>query len=265
MPSMPTPVPTVSVIVPTFREAPNLRPLTERLFVALSDAKIPAELIFVDDNSQDGSEQEVAELSREYPVRIVVRTRDRGLSKAVLCGFEEAQADRFVVLDADLQHPPEVVPTMVRHLDDPSCDFVIATRYQTPECIDRNWPLLRRLASRLATAIARPLARVSDPMSGFFALRRQTWKQAAKLDPIGYKIALELLVKAKCRNPKEVPIQFGTRTAGESKARLSVGLQYAWHLIKLYRFRFRWLRWIPSLVAVLAAMLAYKALLRAME
>jgi dolichol-phosphate mannosyltransferase len=97
--------------------------------------------------------------------------------------------------------------------------------------------------------MARPLAPLSDPMSGFFAIHRRTWEGAAPLDPIGYKIALELYVKGGCRRPGEVPIEFATRAAGESKLTAREQVRYLRHLVRLYRFRFPWLVWV--FVAVL--------------
>ncbi len=226
-----------SIIVPTYREQPNLRPFTVRLFAALRDAGIDAELIIVDDDSRDGTEETVQSLAKEYPVRLITRTEERGLSSAVLEGLRQARHDRFVVLDADLQHPPEAVPVALECLAAGGHDFVLATRYAGGS-LDENWPVSRRIASRLATLLARPLTPVSDPMSGFFALPRSTFERCAPLNPIGYKIALELYVKGRCRNPGEVPIDFGTRHAGESKFSLKEQLRYAMHLVRLYRFRF---------------------------
>lgn len=230
--------PDLSIVVPAYREAANLRPLTERIFAALEQADMRGELIIVDDNSRDGSAEIVAELSATYPVRIVVRTHERGLSSAVLRGFAEATGECFVVMDADLQHPPEKVPEVARRLDEGDCDFVIGTRYAGSGGIGEDWPWYRRLASRSASLMARPLTPLSDPMSGFFAIRRETWAKARKLDPIGYKIALELYVKGGCRSHGEVPIHFAARTEGESKLTGKVLIHYVKHLIKLYWFRF---------------------------
>lgn len=233
----------VSIVVPTFREAANLKPLVERAFSALRSAGIEGELIVVDDDSRDGTEQIIESLREAYPVRLIVRRGERGLSGAVLEGFRHTRFDLFVVLDADLQHPPERVPDLVRKLDDPSCDFVIATRYALGGSIAQSWPWYRRWGSRAATRLARPLAPITDPMSGFFAVRRQSWEKAASLNPIGYKIALELYVKCGCRNPAEVPIPFGLRVAGESKAGFREGSRYFRHLIHLYGYRIsRWFR-----------------------
>lgn len=252
---MASPQRSASIIVPTYREAPNIRPLVERAFAALEGASREAEIIIVDDDSRDGIEEIVAELAERYPVRIIVRREDRGLSSAVLAGFREARHDRFLVLDADLQHPPEMIPALLDRLEEPGCDFVIGTRYGDGGGIAGHWPLSRRFASRLATLLARPLTRLSDPMSGFFALRRDTWEQAATLNPVGYKIALELCVKARCRQPGEVPIRFEIRQAGTSKFGLREQWQYALHLLRLYRFRFPALT-IATLVAASIALVA---------
>jgi dolichol-phosphate mannosyltransferase len=227
-----------SIIVPTYREAANIEPLTTRVFAATTAAGIEAELIIVDDDSQDGTEAIVERLRGQYPIRLIVRRGQRGLSGAVLAGFGEARFDRFVVMDADLQHPPESIPRLLARLEQDHCDFVLGTRYGGAGSIASDWPPLRRLGSAIATLLARPLAPLSDPMSGFFALHRRTWEQAASLDPIGYKIALELFVKGGCRHPAEVPITFASRTAGASKASLGEGRRYLRHLWRLYRFRF---------------------------
>ena len=240
-----------SIIVPTFREAPNIEPLVKRVFAAVRQAGIEAELIIVDDDSQDGTETIVQSLQSDYPVRLVVRHEERDLASAVLAGFREAKYDRFLVIDADLQHPPEMVPVLLERLDRDDCDFVSGTRYGRGGAIVEDWPWLRRLTSRAATKMARPLSPLSDPMSGFFALHRRTWEQAADLDPIGQKVGLELYVKGGCRRPAEVPIEFGTRSAGESKLTMHELVGYLRHLMRLYRFRFPWL--VGLLVVILLA------------
>ncbi|MFH1109440.1 MAG: polyprenol monophosphomannose synthase [Planctomycetota bacterium] len=234
-----------SIIVPTYGEAPNIEPLTTRVFAATTAAGIEAELIIVDDDSQDGTEEIIERLRGRYPVRLIVRRGERGLSGAVLAGFRQARSDRFVVMDADLQHPPELIPRLLARLDQGDCDFVLGTRYGGAGSIASDWSPARRLGSAIATLLARPLAPLTDPMSGFFALHRRTWEQAATLDPIGYKIALELFVKGGCRRPAEVPITFASRTAGASKASFAEGRRYLRHLWRLYRFRF------PRLTATL--------------
>jgi len=245
----------VSIVVPAFGEAGNLRPLTERTFAALERAGLRGELIIVDDNSRDGSVEIVEALRGEYPVRIIVRTQERGLSSAVLRGFAEAAGDRFVVMDADLQHPPEKVPDLLERLGRDGCDFVIGTRYAGEGAIGEDWPWHRRIVSKVASMMALPLSPLSDPMSGFIAIRRETWEQARDLDPIGYKIGLELYVKGGCRSHGEVPIQFAARSAGESKLTGKVLIHYVKHLLKLYRYRFpvRFVGCIVGAVGLLCA------------
>ncbi|MGD2109460.1 MAG: polyprenol monophosphomannose synthase [Phycisphaerae bacterium] len=248
---MPTSPPPASIVVPTYREALNIKPLVERTFAALHAAGREAELIIVDDDSRDGTVEAVAAASEAYPVQVLVRKEERGLSTAVLAGFRRAKNDRFVVLDADLQHPPEMIPTLLDRLDEEGCDFVIGTRYGGAGRIAQDWPVWRRLVSAVATGLARPLVPLSDPMSGFFALHRRTWEQARNVDPIGYKIALELYVKGGCRQPAEVPIEFEKRVAGASKLNMKEQIRYLRHLGRLYRFRFPMLTWILVLVMVL--------------
>ena len=227
----------VSVVVPAYHEAPNIQPLTERLFAALEAAGLQGELIIVDDNSQDGSEEKVEELAKRFPVRIIVRTTERGLSSAVLAGFADAKNDIMICMDGDLQHPPEAVPTMATILSDDQADFVLGSRYVDQGAIVGDWSFMRRVNAFGARMLARPLTNLRDPMSGFFGIRRATYENAARLDPIGYKIGLELLVKGRCRKPVEVPINFAARHAGESKLTFREQLRYLRHLLRLYRFR----------------------------
>lgn len=235
-----------SIIVPAYREAENLRPLVTRIGAALTGRAF--EIIIVDDDSGDGTERLAAELSAQFPVRLIVRKDERGLSGAVLRGFEEARGDVLIVMDADLQHPAEVLPDFIAKFEDDSVEFVMGTRYSRGGEIAEDWSLGRRLGSRGASLLALPLAPVSDPMSGFFALRRSVWQRAENLDPIGYKIALELLVKSRAARIEEVPIRFATRVAGESKASLAEMLRYLKHLRRLYAFR------RPAVLPLLAAL-----------
>ncbi len=235
----------VSVVVPTYQEGVNLTPLVERIDRAMRDAGFPYEVIVVDDNSQDETESVAAQLATEYPFRLIVRTEERGLSSAVLCGYAEAKHDIFVVMDADLQHPPEVLPDLVRAVSGYDCDFAIGTRYVKGGKIVKDWPFSRRIISLGSKWLARPLTPLSDPLSGFFAIQRSTWERVkAKLDPIGYKIALEVYVKAGCRRSREVTITFGTRQAGESKLTSAVAWHYLGHLWKLYWYKLPWLMWL---------------------
>jgi len=242
---------TYSIVVPTFHEADNIKPLTVRLFQALKEAKIQneTELIVVDDNSNDGIEEIVKKLneSEEVDARIIVRRDERGLSGAVLRGFDEARGQYLMCMDADLQHPPESVPELLSSLSNNNSnnsnsndrfDFVIGTRYGGTELsIDKNWPIHRRILSTGARLLARPLSPLSDPMTGFFGIQRETYQSGkGRVSPVGFKIALELYVKCGIKKHREVPIVFGVRSAGESKLTSRVMAHYLQHLFQLYLF-----------------------------
>ncbi|EDO18361.1 hypothetical protein Kpol_1013p33 [Vanderwaltozyma polyspora DSM 70294] len=232
-----------SVIVPAYHEKLNIKPLTTRLFAALgNEGSKTTELIFVDDNSQDGSVEEVEKLKKEgYNVKIIVRTDERGLSSAVLKGFYDAQGEYLVCMDADLQHPPESVPQLLDSLR--SHPFVLGTRYAPGVGIDKDWPLHRRVISTTARAMAKPLTTASDPMSGFFGLQKKYLLKANDKDinKQGFKIALELLAKLPLPQDQsigEIPFSFGVRTEGESKLSGKVIIQYLEQLKELYVFKF---------------------------
>lgn len=239
---------TQSVIVPAYKEKLNIKPLTQRLFAALgNDATEHTELIFVDDNSQDGSVEEVEKLQKQgYNVRIIVRTNERGLSSAVLRGFKEAKGQYLICMDADLQHPPESVPSLFDSLREGHA-FVIGTRYSPGVGIDKDWPMYRRVISSTARLMARPLTIASDPMSGFFGLQKQYLDKAVEdkieINPQGFKIALELLAKLPLpeddkKKLGEVPFSFGVRVEGESKLSGKVIIQYIQQLKELYIYKF---------------------------
>jgi dolichol-phosphate mannosyltransferase len=249
----------VSIVVPTYKEAENLPVLTERVFAALQAAGIPGEMIIVDDNSRDGTEDAVRRLSERYPIRVITRTDERGLSSAVVRGFREAKHDILLCMDADLSHPPEALPNVIAPIEARAAEFCIGSRYAQGGKTKEDWGLLRRINSQGATLLARPLTRVRDPMAGFFCLRREVLARAeqAGLDAIGYKIALEILIKARCRQVTEVPIEFSDRLFGRSKLTFRQQLLYLQHLVRLYRFR--WPVAAPVVVLVVVGGVALAA------
>ena len=229
----------VSIVVPTYKEVENLPHLIAAVSVAMRSAGLSYEIVVVDDDSQDGSEECVKALQNNHPVRLISRKTQRGLSSAVLDGFRHARGEFLVCMDADLSHPPDRIPALIAKLREPRVDFVIGSRYVDGGSIPKDWGRLRRLNSWAATQLARPLTSVQDPMAGFFALRRETFDKASvSLSPIGYKIGLELLVKCRCTNVREVPIDFADRKYGESKLGLREQVDYLRHLKRLLDFKF---------------------------
>ncbi|WP_432824896.1 glycosyltransferase [Dactylosporangium sp. CA-092794] len=245
------PRPEVTIVVPTRNEADNVRPLVARLQTVLHDTAF--EVVFVDD-SDDTTPEEIRGVGDER-VRLLHRPRGErtaGLGGAVVAGIAAARAPWVVVMDGDLQHPPETLPAILertgvrpRRADDQEstveirggADAVVATRYAGQGRADGLGGAWRRLVSRASGTVARlvfprRLARVSDPMSGFFAVRRAALAGAA-LRPVGYKILLEILVRARMQRVEEVPYTFRPRAAGDSKASLREGLRFLRHLAGL--------------------------------
>jgi dolichol-phosphate mannosyltransferase len=223
--------------VPSYQEAENLPLLVPRITETL--APWPHEIIIVDDNSKDGTEQIIATLQKQgHAVRLVLRTDERGLSSAVLRGFSEAKGKLLFCMDADLSHPPEAVSHMVEMLERGEAEFVLGSRYVKGGSTDAEWGFFRMLNSKVATMIARPFCRVNDPLAGFFALPRSVLDRAESLNPIGYKIGLELIVKCGCSRIAELPICFRDRHFGESKLSLREQINYLRHVKRLADFKF---------------------------
>jgi dolichol-phosphate mannosyltransferase len=228
----------ISIIVPTINEAENLPELVRRIAAALMGRSY--ELLIIDDASTDATPGVCAKLSEQYPLRLIVREKPRnGLSGAVLEGLRQAKGDIFVVMDADLQHPPEKVPELLGALEQQRGDFALGSRRVEGGAVQGGWGIARRINSVVATLLATPFAgTVRDPMSGFFALRRETYQQAQRLTPLGYKIALELICKCRVKHVHEVPILFALRQRGKSKLSLKEQFRYLEHLSRLYDFSF---------------------------
>jgi dolichol-phosphate mannosyltransferase len=215
-----------SIVIPTYKEHDNIRPLVERLGKSLSGRQY--EVLLVDDDSCDGTEELVAELVVKYPVRLMVRKGKKGL--------DLASHDTVLVMDADLQHPPEVVPSVIQAMDE-GADVAVASRY-VPGGGNEGWSKLRQVISNGAILLAHvllPLSRkVKDPMSGFFAFRRELIR-GVKLEPIGYKILLELIVVTRTQKVVEVPFMFHIREKGKSKLNVKQEVDYLKHLLSLMR------------------------------
>ncbi len=226
----------LSIVVPTYNEAKNVPELLRRIARVVTQKDIRCEVIIVDDNSPDGTAQAAREVDVPLVVRVVERSGPRGLSPAVVDGINLARGTYVLVMDADLQHPPESIPELLAAVRG-GAGFVIGSRYVVGGEAN-EFGFYRILNSKIATLLTVPLVgrHVRDPMAGFFCLRRDL-ADAEQLNPIGYKIGLELLVKCRPGKIVEVPIRFSPRHAGDSKLTLSEQIKYLRHLRRLYDWR----------------------------
>ncbi len=239
----------LSLIIPTFNESKNVPTLIAQLTALLEGPLAGSyELLVVDDDSPDGTWRIALELAQTNPrVRVVRRVGERGLSTAVIRGWQAARGEVLGVMDADLQHPPEVNLALLEEIDR-GADLAAASRHIEGGGVS-DWALHRRLLSRgaqLLGLVILPgvLSRVSDPMSGYFMVRRSALA-GVTLDPLGYKILIEVLGRAEPKWVGEVGYVFRERLAGESKVTRLLYLQYLLHLLKLRRdtlFRSRFFR-----------------------
>lgn len=212
----------ISIILPTYNERKNLKKLFRRISESLPDTTY--EIILVDDDSPDGTAERGRELSKNHPVRVFVRKKDPGLSQSVIKGLEEAKGDQIVVMDADLQHPPEKITDLVAQLED--SDLVIGSRFKQRDSVD-HWSLKRKIINRGAALPAKIVMwpqKLSDPMSGFFAINSDAI-DSSELDAEGFKILLEILHRNNLRT-EEVQYSFHERDNGDSKLGLAEIVDY---------------------------------------
>lgn len=222
----------VSMITPTYNERENIKKLIPMIVHTLRKAGIRCEVVVVDDNSPDGTAEAAREMGRKFPVRVIKRKGKLGLSSAVIEGFRTARGDVLGVIDADLQHPVDVLPEMVKAIG--RYEMVVGSRH-VPGGGSEDWPLRRRLISRIAILMAKPVTKLRDTTSGYFMVRRDALERAG-LNPKGFKICLEVAVKSGA-TLKEVPIIFRKRESGKSKLGGDVAWDYILHLKDLYRYR----------------------------
>ena len=227
----------VSVIVPTYNEAGNIEATIRKVSGMLSDNQINGEIIVVDDNSPDGTPEIASRLSDTCPVRVFVRSNERGLATAVKRGFELARGDICLVIDADLSHPLDKIPEMIHPILQGNCDMTVGSRYIARGGCE-GWSLRRRLIRKVSGFLARGVTNLSDPTTGFMAIKRSLL-DGLNLDPVGWKIVLEVIVRAKPR-VIEIPIIFVDRKQGESKMSSSIikeaiSLLFRLRIINLFR------------------------------
>jgi dolichol-phosphate mannosyltransferase len=227
----------LSLVIPTRNEAVNLGPLIDGLEALLEPVLGEAyELIVVDDDSADGTWQVALGLARTHPrLRVVRRTTERGLATAVIRGWQVARGEVLAVMDADLQHPVATSLALLAEMER-GADLAVASRNAEGGGVS-DWSVRRRILSRgaqLLGLLVLPgvLGKVSDPMSGYFMVRRSALA-GITLTPLGYKILVEVLARGRLRWLAEVGYVFRERSEGESKVTLGIYFQYLLHLIRL--------------------------------
>jgi len=227
-----------SIVVPTYNEAGGIERLVATLDEVFRSNGLDGEIVVVDDNSPDGTGRIVDELSTRFPVRCLHRPGKLGLSSGVIDGWAFARPDSEAVgaMDADFSHDANVIPQMVKALDE-GYGLAVGSRY-VPGGGIRNWPLKRKITSLVAIALAKPLTPLRDITSGFFLVRRSAL-DGVTLDPIGFKIGLEVIAKAHYGRAIEIPYVFTDRIAGESKLNQREILNYLRQLGRIYAQRFR--------------------------
>jgi dolichol-phosphate mannosyltransferase len=226
-----------SLVIPTYKERDNIKNIVSILTQILNES-IPGdyELIVVDDDSPDGTWEVAQSLMPEYPqLRVMRRQNERGLSSAVIRGWQAAQGEILGVIDGDLQHPPEVLMQLLANIKQ-GADLAVASRHVDGGGVS-SWSFIRRFLSRGAQVLGLiilpgVLGRVSDPMSGYFMVRRSA-VAGATLNPVGYKILLEVIGRSNIREIAEVGYVFCERKQGESKVTWKQYIDYLHHLLRL--------------------------------
>jgi dolichol-phosphate mannosyltransferase len=226
----------LALVIPTLNEAGNIGRLLDQVRGVLDPLDIKYEIVVVDDDSSDGTGEVVNAISeKDGRVRLLVRKGQRGLSGAILYGWKHTDADVLGVMDADMQHPPELLPKLVAAIQS-GRDVAIGSRY-TPGGGTGSWNPIRKLLSAAAVWVTWPLQprkrRARDPMSGFFLVRRNSVERV-DFQTSGFKLLLEVLVSGQIESIEEVPFEFGLRYRGASKANFKVGWDYARLLARLY-------------------------------
>ena len=225
----------LSIVVPTYNEGDNVFSVAERVQNVLKDRAY--EIIFVDDSKDDTPDrlQKLCEIDKH--VRYEHRTNERGLGTAVVRGFVLSKGDVLMVMDADLQHPPEMIPQMIEAVEN-GADVVIPSRF-IPGGDDGGLNLFRKLVSATARYMGKialkALRPINDPTSGYFMFRKAVI-EGIRLEPIGWKILIEILAKGHYKDVTEVPYRFNKRAAGESKMSLQEQLNYLRHLYTLIKY-----------------------------
>ncbi|NIP61748.1 MAG: glycosyltransferase [Nitrosopumilaceae archaeon] len=232
----------VSIIIPTYNESENIIGILNSIRDHLPKNLLPVEAIVVDDNSPDGTgllvEKHLQKLKKiaGYTISVVHRKAKSGLSSAILKGIQNSRGDMILVMDSDFSHPPQIIPKMINIINQNQYDVVVASRYVKGGKITK-WSLKRKLVSKIATIFTKKLLgiKILDPMSGFFVFRRSIMA-GINFDGIGYKMLLELLVKAHKVKVLEIPYTFTDRKLGSSKLDFHTVVDYLRSVWRLYLY-----------------------------
>ena len=231
----------ISIIIPTYNESQNILQILKSIKDNLPKNFV-TQAIVVDDNSPDGTGKLVEDYLKsvkkmaDYTIEIIHRKAKDGLGSAILKGIQHAKGDTIVVMDSDFSHPPQIIPKLIESIKKYQYDIAVASRYIKGGKI-QGWSFKRKTMSKFATLIAKKGLGIDakDPMSGFFAFKRNIIK-GLNIDAIGYKILLEILVKTKDVNIKEIPYTFQDRKFGSSKLNIKTIFDYSRSVLKLYRY-----------------------------
>jgi dolichol-phosphate mannosyltransferase len=228
-----------SIVVPTYNEAGGIERLVATLNDVFSRNNLDGEIIVVDDKSPDGTGAIVDALATRFPVRCLHRPGKLGLSSGVIDGwrFARPESEALGAMDGDFSHDPEIIPAMVRALADDGYGLAVGSRYVRGGAIT-NWPLRRKITSLVAIALAKPLTPLHDITSGYFLVKRSAL-DGVTLDPIGFKIGLEVIAKAHYGRAIEIPYVFTDRVAGQSKLNQGEIVNYLRQLWRIYSARMR--------------------------
>jgi dolichol-phosphate mannosyltransferase len=250
----------LSIIIPTYNEKENIEPLLKKIDKVLKKRKIKFEILIADSNSKDHTKEEVKRVAKEYKIHAkAIKAGNTDLSSAVLITLKKTKNNLVCVMDADLQHPPEMIPLMLKKLKK-DVDFVNASRFLPgSKC---EFGLERGIISKgfqFLTKIIVPKAKqLTDTASGFFLFKKEIIKKT-RLRPVGFKIMLEILAKGNINKIVEVPIHFKKRERGKSKLNMKqvfLVIKHLWRLSKL-----EWNRWLKFLIVGVSGIVVNMGLL----
>jgi len=226
-----------SIVIPTYNEAGGIEKLVATLSEIFRANALDGEIVVVDDNSPDGTGAIVDRLTSTYPVRCLHRPGKMGLSSGVIDGwkFARPESEALGAMDADFSHDARIIPQMVAALESGKYGLAVGSRYVKGGGIS-NWPLKRKITSQVACAMAWPLTPIRDITSGFILVKREAL-DGVELDPIGFKIGLEVAAKAHYGKALEVPYVFTDRVVGESKLNGKEITNYLKQLRRIYARR----------------------------